>query len=204
MIALVCLCVSLMIWHQLDEQHRWLCGNEASCWHTNTSTWSNNQAETLTLRLYLYAHTHTYAHMHTWWIWSSKDVLFWEQLRVSHPTLVTDGETGCKYQTLYKHRNMLKHPRKHTNTYTHTDSHSRSPCISFFSLSLNSEKHLAKGRMCCFKLASLLLLHQQLMYDHSSSDSFVKNTKKFCSGSLKHNAQWQDAGIRADEVVHSG
>lgn len=60
MIALVCLCVSLMIWHQLDEQHRWLCGNEASCWHTNTSTWSNNQAETLTLRLYLYGHTHTH------------------------------------------------------------------------------------------------------------------------------------------------
>lgn len=95
-----------------------------------------------------------------------------------------------------------------TQTRTHTDSHSRSPCISFFSLSLNSEKHLAKGRMCCFKLASLLLLHQQLMYDHSSSDSFVKNTTKLCSGSLKHNAQWQDAGIRADEVViwpvHSG
>lgn len=54
-------------------------------------------------------------------IWSSKDALFWEQLWVSHPTLVTDGETGCKYQTLYKHCDTQKHPP--TLTQTHTQAH---------------------------------------------------------------------------------
>ncbi len=113
-------------------------------------------------------------------IWSSKDVLFWEQLWVSHPTLVTDGATGCKYQTLYKHGDTRKHTPTHTNTHTHTHSHF--PQISCASVSFNSKKHLAKGRMCCFKLPSRLLLHQQLKYDHSSSDSFVENTKTLCLG----------------------
>lgn len=141
--------------------------------------------------MYLYVHvqkgthlsTQTLLHTHSAQlsgIWSSKDVLFWEQLWVSHPTLVTDGETGCKYQTLYKHCNTRTHPLAHT--YAHRLTLSLS--VNFHRVSLISQNHVAEGRICCLKVALRLLPlpHQQLMHDHSSSDSFVKNTKTSCLG----------------------
>lgn len=75
---------------------------------------------------------------------------------------------------------------KNTHPHSHKHTHKLTLSLSLhflrLSLSLNSKKHLAKGRMCCLKLTSRLLLHQQLMYDHSSSDSFVRNTKTLCLG----------------------
>lgn len=113
-------------------------------------------------------------------LWSSKDVLFWERRRVSHPTLVTDGETGCKYQTLYKHGDDT--PPQQTHTLSH------SSCVAVVSLplsslSLNSRKRLAKGENVLFQTRRLFL-QLQLMYDHSSSSSSASRVR----ASLARNA----------------
>lgn len=56
----------------------------------------------------------------SWGFGSSKDVLFWERCWVSHPSLVTDRETGCKYQTLHKEYDTPKYTRTQIQTDTCT------------------------------------------------------------------------------------
>lgn len=171
-----CVCVCEMIWHSLDEQQTCLWGNASN---THTCTCSSKTHTWMHAHPYaLYAHTPHYTTAHSSWGFGVQRMFYFRN---------SFGLVTLLWWQTEKQVANIKHftsTMTHTNTHTHTSSHSHFPCISSVSLclSVNSKKHLAKGRMCCLKLTSWLLRHQQQMYDHSSSDSFVKNTKELCLG----------------------
>lgn len=147
----------------------------------------------------MHTHTHTlYTHRADVYsaqllgIWSSKDVLFWEQLQVSPAALVTAGGTGCANQTRYKRCNTSEYPPTHHPSLTHT--HRPELTLTALLFLLIPRSISPKGeRVVTYKLTSPSPAARGMIT--ALPTALSKTLRSGIRASLTHNAAGQDAGV---------